>query len=557
MKRIIKNNILFSFILIVYTFLSISLIGYYDYSGDSSIYSVRAFGWTDYIGDGQKGVVEWLGHNTWWSSLSFQDAPPVVFGLQYIFFRIFGEDIYSVQILYILSGIILLLSIYYFVKKIRDLETALWSSSAFAVSSLALWSTLSGNLESIVALFIILSFLNISIYFKGENKLNFYLSVFFMAVSLMSKYTAVFILPSFIAGMYLFETRSKQDHTRFKKYLYGLLIFLFIISPTLIYNFHVYKFRGNFDTALSAMLGMNNELGRGISFNFVSNTFDVLLTLFKTNSFFYLVLCIVSFTYFIFKSQQKRTDLFEDLVVVYTSFYFIMLGFMGGAERWVPVFIPFFSIATGLFIKEIKERYNIKKFLAIILGILSFELFYSINTNYLSIPVGKEIIFSSSLRNTSTGFNELEKYLNKELEPLSTRNRVTKAEELKITLLNILEPNNKIIMYDGRINWFAKKWYLEKYFIYFNIGVFSYENSSIRNAVIPKNRIDNSILSGSGKTLYFVEAVSDKVRKADIDSRFDDKIYDFIRDLNKRNVLFIDVLNKNREVAFRVYKIQF
>jgi hypothetical protein len=112
-------------------------------------------------------------------------------------------------------------------------------------------------------------------------------------------------------------------------------------------------------------------------------------------------------------------------------------------------------------------------------------------------------------------------------------------------------------MYDGRINWFAKKWYLEKYFIYFNIGVFSYENSSIRNAVIPKNRIDNSILSGSGKTLYFVEAVSDKVRKADIDNRFDDKIYDFIRDLNKRNVLFIDVLNKNREVAFRVYKIQF
>lgn len=558
MKNIIKNNILFIGILVVYFFLSISLAGYYDYSGDSSIYSVRAFGWTDYIGDGQKGPVEWLGYKPWWGSLSFQDAPPVAFLLQNIFFRFLGDDISSVQTMFILLGCIQLGFIYFCIKKIRDKETAIWSTITYSVSSLALWSTFSGNLESILSLFVVLNFLSVSLYYRYKKDSLFYISVVFMGLALMTKYTAIFIIPSFFMSLYLYRKNEKSNFLEnYRKYLLAIVIFLVIISPTVIYNYNIYLNRGNFDTALSAMVGMDNELGRGVNFNFVLNIFEVASTLFETSSFLYMVLCLLSFVFMTVRSQKKKTDIFEDTIVVYIFMLFVMLGFMGGGVRWIPIFIPLFAVVVGLFIMEYKKRTTNVTFVVIVSLALIFEFIYTINTNILLEPIGKVGIFSSRVRNQNVGFNQLDIYLKKELSPFPEKFKVEQPKDLEISYENVVNSTHKIIMYDGRINWFAKKWYLEKYFVYYRIGVFSYENSVVRNSIIPKNSIQTSDLEGSNKTLYFIEAVSPNVMNIDNPSVLVDRMEGFINNLKQVNVPFVDIIDKQGRVAFRVYKIQF
>lgn len=236
MKSFINNNPAFIFILTIYALISIFLVGFHDYSSDSSLYSVRALGWTDYMGSSQKGPVQWLDHSTWWSSLSFQDAPPVVFGMQYIFFRLFGGATSSAQILFLLAGVILLCSVYFYVQKIKDTETAVWSSVAFGVSSLALWSTTSGNLEGVQSLFIILNFLTTLLYIKYNKDKYLYFAIVFMGLALMSKYTSIFIIPSFLASLYIWKSRQEKSSAerdiKISKYFYSTLLLFIIILPT-------------------------------------------------------------------------------------------------------------------------------------------------------------------------------------------------------------------------------------------------------------------------------------------------------------------------------------
>lgn len=556
-----NNKFVFWLVFVVYISISIFLVGNHDYSSDSSLYAVRAFGWTDYMGNGQKGPVQWLGHGTWWSSLSFQDAPPVVFALENMFYRIFGGETSSLHILFLLSGVIIFCAIYFCVKKIKDTETALWASTAFAVSSYALWSSISGNLEGVQSLFIVLHFLTMVLFIKYRNNKYLYSAVTFMALALMSKYTSIFIIPSFIISMYIgnkySENTSETSGKKVTKYIFSALLFLLIISPTFIYNFHLYKLRGNFDTALSAMVGMENELNRGINFDFVGSLFQIFSVLFQTSSFPYILVCLVGFLFIAVKSQNKKADYFEESVVVYISMLFIMFGFMGGGVRWLPLSIPFLAIAFSLIVVEIKKNYKSIGVFVLAIIILIFEFGYSINTNLLLNPIGRVGVFSSSTRNSSYGFNELEKYLNKELSPFSEIYRVTKAEEFEILDPRLNDLSDKVIVYDGRINWFATWWYLERYRIYYRINVFSFDNSKIRNMVFPRNRIENSSLNGSGKTLYFIRALDGRVMNAETSGSLSDRLEAFAEHLETKKISFVDIANRYGEVAFRVYKIEF
>ncbi len=562
MKSLLNNKrAVFCVVFVVYMSISIFLVGVHDYSSDSSLYSVRAYGWTDYMGNGQKGPVQWLGHSTWWSGLSFQDAPPVVFALEYVFFRIFGGETSSAQILFLLSGVMIFCSIYYCISKIKDTETALWASTAFAVSSYALWSSIGGNLEGVQSLFVVLHFFTTVLFIKYRNNKYLYSAVAFMALALMSKYTSIFIIPSFFISLYIgkrysdgaLETSSKKN----AKYFFSTLLFLVIISPTLIYNFHLYNLRGNFDTALSAMVGMDNELNRSINFDFVGSLFEIVRVLFQTSSFPYIFVCLVGFLFLIVKSQNKKADYFEESIIVYASMFFIMLGFMGGGVRWLPLSIPFLAMAFSLLVLEIKKNYRSKVVLILAVFILLFEFSYSINTNLLLNSIGKVGVFSSSTRNSSYGFNELEKYLNNELAPLPKIYRASKVSELEVLPPAVGDSNTKIIMYDGRINWFATWWYLEKYRIYYKISVFSYDNGGIRNLVIPRNSIDKSSLIGSGKTLYLIEAVDVGVMNADHSSSLSDRLKAFSDELRRKNTPYVDIISPHGRVSFRVYKINF
>ena len=90
--------LLFAFILWIWN------IGAADLVSDEALYSFRALGWHDYLAtDGQTTPFQWFGQIPWWANLSFHDAPPLVFGVQKIFFVIFGDNPFGARLPFVLA----------------------------------------------------------------------------------------------------------------------------------------------------------------------------------------------------------------------------------------------------------------------------------------------------------------------------------------------------------------------------------------------------------------------------------------------------------------------
>ena len=102
----VKENIFFIAIVLIASFLIFFRLGMADSLTDGSHYSLRALGYTDYIVPRlQSTPLEWFEKIPSWSRLSFHDAPPLVFIVENVFFKIFGENMYAMRLPFALAGL--------------------------------------------------------------------------------------------------------------------------------------------------------------------------------------------------------------------------------------------------------------------------------------------------------------------------------------------------------------------------------------------------------------------------------------------------------------------
>ena len=215
-------------------------IFYGDIYSDNALNSFRAIGWFDRLLGGQSTPIDWFGSTPGWALLSFHDAPPLVFFIQHIFFVFFGPFLLAARLPFILAGLASAFLIYYFVKKIYTKKAALLSALALSINSYAVWAALAGYLEGIQQIFIVLSFFCLFLFLQNDYKSKYlYLWSGFLALSLMSKYTSLFLLiPPFVFAILEYKNIQKVSYI---KIILAAVIFISIISPVIIYNINVYE----------------------------------------------------------------------------------------------------------------------------------------------------------------------------------------------------------------------------------------------------------------------------------------------------------------------------
>lgn len=536
-------------------------ISYGDLYSDNAINSFRAYGWFDYLGmSGQSGPFEWLGHIPSWALLSFHDAPPLGFLVQHMFFSLFGDSVVVVRLPFVLAGIVSVFLVYFLLKKLSDRKTASIAILFYAISSYAVWAGQAGYLEGLQELFIVGSLLFGGIFlFQNQHKKYIYIWALFMVGALLTKYTAIFMIPPILVYAFLYKNTFKQH---WRHILVGVILMVILFSPVIVYNLHVYGLRGHFDAALSSMVGMHPEdfkiiSDRSASANPLPNMVNIFSILERSVSYPFLILFVFSLFVLLWDMKKRGLKTFESWVVVNLIFLFLMFSFAGVAVRFLSIFVPFLVIVIALgirHIQEINKNIKIKQIVwGIVVSVFVFELFYSFNTHVLVPSVGSIGVWYSTNKVKNLGFNELDDFVRDNIiVKLPEKQTIRKAEDIVFSSKEIKDKS--VIVFDDRIIWFAQMWYTQRYFLYHKWPFISTSYFSPSNA----NKLDiNEIMKVSGKPLYFVypihESVFDSVRSKD--EQLNVIGPSLAKYLDSIKTEFTIIKNKLGVPVFKIYKI--
>jgi len=123
-------------------------------------------------------------------------APPITSYLQFLSFKIFGLNQFSMNFLKtFLISIFLILSLFYAKKKLVETSVAIFFSISFASVPVLLSYALHNRFENVYVLFIIISFILCELLVKNktQEKIAFFFSGVLIGLSIITYYPLIFI----------------------------------------------------------------------------------------------------------------------------------------------------------------------------------------------------------------------------------------------------------------------------------------------------------------------------------------------------------------------------
>lgn len=484
-KKNLKDKKLFLglvIILLLAGFLRLFNLTKQDMAGDDSPNSFRSIDYFDWMaaGNTQSTPVDWFEEKQWWQLLSFHDHPPVNFIIQFIFFKIFGVNVFAARLPFVMAGLFSVLFIYLLASKLFDKEAGLLSAAIMAVMNYHVWISRIGYIESLVIFFILASLY--CFVHAGGNKKYYLVWGLFLGLGIATKYTILFIMPVYFFYLLFFSRKEFLN-----KYLYlGILIILIILYPIIIYNIMVFIERGHFDAALSSIIGMH-PLDYNIIMNRKPYTGNVLGPLTTMRDFLSIpFLAILSFSaifalIFGIKSKKIRHGL--GLVILYLFFSFLMLYLLQGGH-FTPIIIP--AIVLLVSVAMVNIFYLLKKcklinniFLGFMFLFIIYEAFFSFNTQCVVNAAGNNSLFYARQMPVYSGYHQLDEYLDEILKKdkyldsfitfYETPQVIAKQEKIfgkRSVAQNKIKSDIPIFIYDDRISWFAEIWLFERRKLY-------------------------------------------------------------------------------------------
>lgn len=529
---------------------------------DAAHYAMRALGWFDFMaGKVQTSPIVWFNFIPWWANFSFSDQPPLVFAAEFLSFRIFGDSAAAAVLPSLLAGIGTVLLLFYFLKRQGRLKLALLSSALFAVSSYAIWAARLGYLEAVQTIFITAAFFVFCRYLDSREKKDFYSSAVFLGLSLLSKYTSVFLIPV----MFVFLLAKKIPFYRKSEFWLGLLILLAILSPVIIYNAGVFINRGHFDAGLSSALGMKTvdfEMFSGRTISLGSSYLPGLVSViggFESNMSFGIFWLFVLAAIWAFIQIARR----QAETIVQLSFFaalaaVLMFPAIGTTERYYVIIIPFLCVIGAWFVLQIFSFLPNKIFLkSALVSILilagGFEVFYAINTNLLPAPLGKVGVMYSGFRFDRSGFGELDNYLRE--NAYGKIPKVTRIEEFSDMAFKQDFSGRDVILWDERLEWFSRTWYMNRYLFYYDIPVVTFTDL---NHALSQNKVDlfTFLHSGGATGVWFVIGTGGNLNLGN--ESYNQTMDEIVRLFSKRRVYPSKTIfdGKGQEVI-RVYHLNY
>jgi len=318
----------------------------HDLSNNPLLYSLKNSGWNDFIPY----------NNTLysWPNIGFR-APIIPYFFSFFYFFDLAFLIPYIIPLFATLSIYL---IYILGKELFDKRVGLYSAIFFSLIPINIYTSEKIWADSFVLFFIILIFIN---FWKGYEKGNIKNKVLFglfMALAVLTRYTALWVVPVFLL---YFLIRDKSFKFLRDKYLwYAIGVFFLIMIPWFIYGFNYY---GNiFGGFIHGFKAASYWGGVQPWYYFFENSWRI-FSLFGIFSF-------LSLAYIFIKKEILKKEVY--LLVIWLVFVFIMILLMPHKEdRYIMPIIPAASIIAGLFINKLKRFRNI------VLILISIVLIYS------------------------------------------------------------------------------------------------------------------------------------------------------------------------------------
>lgn len=388
----------------------------------------------------------WFPHlsQTWAkaTSSSFMEHPPLVYGLQSLFFKFLGSSMYTERIYSLFTAVItacLIILIWKLIFKSREcLKKLSWLPVLFwIIIPVCFWSYQNNLMENTMSIFT-LSSVFFSIKVLKSNTYRF----LWIILSGLSIFSATFskgvpgLFPVMVFSIYWLIYR---DISFLKTFTYTLLL---ILIPLLIYSFLIinddayrslsFYFNDRLLNRISSEPTVNNRLF--IIVNLITELLPSIIMSFVL--LFIIRIKSVSLNY-LKKSDKKNIYLF--LFIGLSASVPLILTPVQRGFYLVPSF-PFFGISLALVtapgLKQLINRINIKR--------ISFRIFKLLSVLFLA----------ATITYTATCYGK----------------SVRDQEMLKdIYLIGNIVPNNTVIKIDNSM---YENWYLQFYLLrYFNISV--------------------------------------------------------------------------------------
>lgn len=415
-----------------------------DAMNDEVFYAFRAVGLLDFdAAEFQTTPLEWfdprhpaiggtaaqnLGGQAaipFWTKLSFHDHPPLVFWVQHVFLKVFGENTLAFRLPSAILGVVSVYLLYLIGAHLYSYRVGLLASALMAVTLNHVYISRTGMQESFVIFFMLLAFY---FFLKALRKDIYFIWLgVILGLALLTKFTSMILIPIFSVYLLIF----RRDYFLRAKLWIGAALALIIFSPVIIYNMEMYRAVGHFDFQFSALFGQHPDVwkeqpGKEIG-AFVDRIRAFVPRLISTHSWLFLTALALALTALLtalVKNFRKTLRPHAFLLISAGAMAIFLILLIGPSFRFLTMLTPYFVLAVAVFFLYLADRiflfFGRRKAALIIYALLaiflSLEIAYSYNNQIAYYPKGNERWFASKIRfeNYNWGYNALDKYLDEE-----------------------------------------------------------------------------------------------------------------------------------------------
>ncbi len=461
-----------------------------DMASDDAFYAFRSVGYLDYAAatNRQSTPVTWFDTAQWWQWLSFHDAPPLVFAIEYIFFELFGHSIFVARLPFILAGLASIYAVFLLGRILGDARAGLVAAAALAAMNYHVWISRIGFLDGFLILWIALS---LYFFLKATASPSYYLLWGAAAAAgILTKYTFLFMGFVFLTLL----LTSHKDAWKNRRFLLGLALFFILLTPILSYNIMMWSTRGHPDAAFSTLLGMQPEDFRGLTRTTGTNPFriiGVITTIGRQFSPGITGIAILSFFGALIASirYHQRRKIYIPLLIGTISLL-TMLTVIGDHERYGVIILPFVTLIAAL--EGIRlwdwNGARAQKIIIVAVGLVAaLEITFTVQNQLLPAPLLTNPLLPSTTRPRWEGYNVLDSYMDSFYKTFPDPSDIiifAEAPQLaEYQRQRILTRQKKygadgprqkhLVVFDNRMEWMPALWIFERRRLYDNMPIHS------------------------------------------------------------------------------------
>lgn len=327
----------------------------YDLSKNIFGYSLKNAGWSDFIPSSEPIYA--------WPNIGFR-APLLPYSLSILYLLKLN---FLVNFFTSIIGALSVVLIYSLGEKLFNKKVGFYS--AIFLMLLPLHTLNSGMMLTGVysTFFVLLAFISFWEGYEKNNKTHKVLFGAFLALALLTRYTALWIIPIFLI---YFLIRDKSPKFLKDKYLwYSILIFFIILTPWFIYGQNTYNNPiGAFIHGAKAASYWGGTQEWGFFFKYWWNMFSIIGFIFAASIF-----------YIFYKKEIMKKEVY--LLLVWFCFFLVLAIYMPHKEeRFLLPIVPPICILSGFFISKIQKYKKATLTIVILIllasNMLQFALLY-------------------------------------------------------------------------------------------------------------------------------------------------------------------------------------